>query len=457
MAALNRIEPDGDFPGDGHGLIVIGLSYVHQPVNGQSMGTLRQLESMPRKFDDGGRMSAYNCDQRNLTIAHTLGHANCPACAGAQNVIYRSLSADLLFTEAFKVWISHRVIETNGLRTNASYLSRKTERDYRVCAKALNKFFARLRLGDIHVGHLMAYQNARAICDRSAGDWARPAGANCIRKEVALMIRILKGAKLWGDEQEEHFIRLRPEESEMERAMTIEEQHRFLHVAASRVEFRYVYQYSIVALQTTASTNEMRALRLGDILLDDRVIQIPRAGAKNKYRVRTIPLVTADAVWAMAGLMTRAREMGSFAPSHFLFPFQPSRTHYDPTRPMSESGMKKPWDAVRCAAGLPRLRLYDLRHTGITRMAEAGVPLRVAMTFAGHMTEQMQRRYEAICMSAKRGWGEAVWGRGADGAAIREAAEAAISGPAEVGPPRRPVGSVSPAGNQSEQHFHIRA
>jgi integrase len=62
------------------------------------------------------------------------------------------------------------------------------------------------------------------------------------------------------------------------------------------------------------------------------------------------------------------------------------------------------------AAVLPWLRVYDLRHTGITRMAEAGVPLRVTMNFAGHITARMQQRYEAISMAAKRGWGEAVWG-----------------------------------------------
>ena len=317
------------------------------------------------------------------------------------------------------------MIETQGVRTNASYLARKTERDYRVCAKALEKFFGGLRLDQIHVGHLMAYQQARAICDQSAAAWAHSAGANCIRKEIALLIRILRSARLWGDEEEQHFQRLRPVESDVIRALTVEEQHRLLHVAASSAEFRFMYWYAIAALQTTAGTNELRALRLGDVLLHDRIIQIPRAGAKNKYRMRAIPLVTADAVWAMEGLLARARELGSVCPAHHLFPIQARRGEYDPERPMSESGLKKPWDALRCAAGLPQLRLYDLRATGITRMAEAGVPLRVTMTFAGHMTERMQQRYEAICMSAKRGWGATVWGEGMESAAVHEAASAA--------------------------------
>ena len=195
----------------------------------------------------------------------------------------------------------------------------------------------------------------------------------------------------------------------------------------------------------------MRALRLGDVLLADRVLQIPRAGAKNKYRMRAIPLVTNDAVWAMEGLLARAGLLGASAASDFLFPFQTSRTHYDPTRPMSESGLKKPWHVLRCAAGLPELRPYDLRHTGITRMAEAGVPLRVAMTFAGHMTERMQQRYEAICMTAKRGWGEAVWGN----AVPMPQAATAMGSAGDV--PRRPPEREGVQKYQDRQHFHRTA
>jgi integrase len=399
--------------------------------------------------------------------------AQCPVCAGDRFVLYQELSQDLNFSEAFAAWISHRIIQTNGVRTNASYLAKKSERDYRVCAKALEKFFGRLRLEQIHPGYLMEYQQARATnpstmnglwrCRRGSlvrgefntrpdaeawakehgGEWevtqtlwAYPAGANCVRKEIALLIRILRAARLWGDEDELRaagFQRLRPVESDIERAMTIEEQHRFLHTAASREEFRLIYWYSIVALQTTAGTNELRALRLGDVLLNDRIIQIPRGGAKNKYRMRAIPLVTDDAVWAMENLLARAQSLGARSAAHFLFPFRKCKGPYDPTRPMSESGLKKPWDEVRKAAGLPELRIYDLRHTGITRMAEAGVPLAVAMTFAGHMTEQMQRRYTAICMSAQRGWGESVWGGNT------QQPWAASSPAAQAWPKRKPV------------------
>ncbi|MDR3798427.1 MAG: site-specific integrase [Terracidiphilus sp.] len=358
------------------------------------------------------------------------------------------ISPDLLFSIAFDVWMLHRTIRTQGIAGTVSYLSENTDKDYRTAAKSLSKFFSKFRLDQINAGHLMDYQRARATnpsnsegvwrCLRGStvqgefgtreaaegwakskgGDWhfaqtlwTRAAGANCIRKEIGLLIRILRSARLWGDDERDNFLPLRPVENDLVRAMTPEEQHRFLQVAGSREEWRLIYQYTIIALQTTASTNELRALRLGNILLGaDSIVQIPRPGAKNKYRMRSIPIMTDDAVWAFQGLIGRARELGSVAPSHYLFPIQSSRGKYDPSRPISNSGLKKPWDAVRKAAGMPQLRIYDLRHTGITRMAEAGVPIRVIMNFAGHMTAKMQQHYEAISMSSKRDWGQQVWG-----------------------------------------------
>lgn len=395
------------------------------------------------------------CADHGLAPHHNparAGSPGCPECARVNVMIFRALSGDLLFPAAFEIWISRRILDDRGEATNAAYLAKKTERDYRVCAKALAKYFGEMRLDQVHAGHLMVYQEARAVNAGDAGGawrcrrgnlvrgefpdceaaaawgsarggaweivqtrWTHRAGANCIRKEIALLVRILKSARLWGDEQASAFERLRPQECDIVRALTQAEQHRLLHVGASRAEFRFMYQYAILALQTTAGTNELRALRLGDVLLADRIIQIPRAGAKNRYRMRAIPLVTDEAVWALEGLLGRARELGSELPSDYLFPSRPARGRWDPSRPMSESGLKKPWDALRVAAGLAKVRLYDLRHTGITRMAEAGVPLPVAMTFAGHMTRQSQQRYTAISMASQREWGAAVWARSAMG------------------------------------------
>lgn len=387
-------------------------------------------------------------------------------------MVQAKLHPDMLFSAAFDTWIQRRTIdEIKGLATKVRFIKVRTRKDYVGYARALERFKAfRVKpIGALAPDDLMSYQNARALnapspegewwchkgqkpqgphrtlegaqawAEKQGGGyeikqtlWAQPCGANLLRKEVALMVRILREAGLWGDSEEEVLLRVRAEESDVVHAMTLQEQHRFLHVASSKLEFRTVYQYAIVGLQTTCSTNELRALRLCDILLHDRIIQIPPAGAKNVHRFRAIPIVTDDCMWALEGLLERARTLGSTLSSHYLFPLRVSPGKWNPAKPMSDSGLKKQWEAVRVAARMPHLRMYDLRHTGITRMAEAGVPLAVAMTFAGHMTKQMQQRYTAICMAAQRGWGASVWGDGAT----------------QGGVPRKPVMAERNAWNQ---------
>jgi integrase len=225
-------------------------------------------------------------------------------------------------------------------------------------------------------------------------------------------LQILRAAKCWGEEEERNYTPLRHVESDVPRAMSPDEQGRWLRTAASRPAWQFVYWYSVLALRTTCSTNELRAIRLADISLTPGIetLQIRREGAKNKFRMRTIPLETEDVHWAARQLIDRARGLGACLPHHYLFPIAEGRENYNPNRPMSESGLKKRWAEVRGAAGLTWLRPYDLRHTAITRMAEAGTPIQVIMAFAGHMTLRMQQHYTAISMMAMRSAARSVWG-----------------------------------------------
>jgi hypothetical protein len=340
---------------------------------------------------------------------HTLGHIHCPACERAILLQTSELSPNMTFPEAFEIWIAQRTIDHVGIVTNARFISARTARDLRQYARAASKFFGLLPMSEIHAGHLREYQRSRAVCDKSCGKWERPAGANLIRKEIGTVIRVMRSAGTWTDTLEKSFEILTTVNSNVPRAMTPEEQHCWLHVASTREDWRAVYWWSLIALQTTAATNEMRALRFGDIFLSQGILQIRNEGAKNKFRVRTIPLQTPEVTWALEGLMERARQMGANGPHCYLFPFHITADHYDPMRPMTVWGLRKHWNAVRAASKLDWLRVYDLRHTAITRMAEAGVPIQVIMSFAGHISPRMQQHYTAISMQAKRRWAAAAW------------------------------------------------
>lgn len=51
------------------------------------------------------------------------------------------------------------------------------------------------------------------------------------------------------------------------------------------------------------------------------------------------------------------------------------------------------WDEVVTALGYEHLRRHDLRHTGLTWMADAGVPVHVLRKIAGHGALTTTQRY----------------------------------------------------------------
>jgi len=152
------------------------------------------------------------------------------------------------------------------------------------------------------------------------------------------------------------------------------------------------------------STQEIRSLQIGDVNFNHRTILIRPEGAKTKNRIRTIPIETADGMEALTGILQRARRFGAHAPQHYLFPFgaDSRRGDLDVRRPMTKWGTRSQWREARKVAGVAWLRPYDLRHTAITRMAEAGVPIATIMAFAGHISPRMTAHYTAISLQAKR-------------------------------------------------------
>lgn len=349
-------------------------------------------------------------------------------------MLNNSLPAELPFEEAAQVWLDSQQLP--GVYDRARYVTPRTLKDDGQYIDALRRFFGALPLREIHIGHVREYQALRSsgqlgvpenvVLDRCARkrrcsveklrevpEWweyaqkkvraaRREVGANKINQELSVLSRVLKRAKLWEGELELHYQPLRSELPDVPRSLAPEEQKKFLQVAASREEWQLVYWYAQVAFETTATNCEMRGLRLADVNLYQQVMAIRPKYAKNRFRVRTIPL-TPNALWAFERIKERARTLGSVAEDHHLFPFgQRGGYSYDPTKPMSNSGIKKPWNAVREEAGVPWFRIHDLRHTAITRMAEAGVPIAVIMGVAGHISARMTQHYTQISEAAKR-------------------------------------------------------
>jgi integrase len=222
-----------------------------------------------------------------------------------------------------------------------------------------------------------------------------------VNQEVFALIQVRRRAGAWTHRLAEAHQALQVPETDIPRALTVEQQEKFLATAASRPEWRLVYWYAIVALRTTANNLEMRGLRIQDVNLFSATMRIQAEYAKNRHRVRTIPL-DEDALAAMHQLLDRARSLGAVEPHHYVFPFRTCRGAWKPQKPMSDSGIKRPWDDVRKAADVPWLRIHDLRHTAITRLAEAGESVPMIMAMAGHVSQKMMQHYTHISEQAKR-------------------------------------------------------
>lgn len=330
---------------------------------------------------------------------HTLGHINCPACEKMRAAILcgGDINPRQTFSEAAQLWLDSR--DLGGNLDQARFVKPRTLQGDREYIRALNKFFASIPLGEIHIGHLRSYQEERSCHP------GRKAGATIksvkINQELSTLIRIMRRAGSWTAEHEAGYTPAQVKSADPIRALSQDEEDRFLSVATSRKEWEVVYWYSLVSLRTTCNSIEMRQLHVSDVNLYEEILVVREESAKNQYRPRTIPL-SRDALWAAGRLLDRARSLGAFSPEHYIFPFYISRDIWDPCRPMTVSGIKKRFDAVRKTAHLPSLRIHDLRHTAITRMAEAGVPIATIMDMAGHISPRMTRHYTQVSKAAKQ-------------------------------------------------------
>jgi integrase len=97
--------------------------------------------------------------------------------------------------------------------------------------------------------------------------------------------------------------------------------------------------------------------------------------------------------------------LGAPQPNWFVFPFSNRVKPVDPTRPVTD--IKTAWGSVRKLADA-QCRFHDLRHTTLTKMAEAGIPESTMLALAGHMSRAMLERYSHIRMRAKREAVEAI-------------------------------------------------
>ncbi len=167
-------------------------------------------------------------------------------------------------------------------------------------------------------------------------------------------------------------IKLLPEHNLQIRVVSLEEEEAYLTAASQPLR-----DVAMTILETGMRPGEVFRLRKEDVNLELEFLRIPTG--KTPFARRTIPLTErGNAILSRRMLQARSK---------WLFP-----SRYNAEQPIC--WLRKAHVIALGKAGVhPSFRLYDLRHTALTRMAMAGIDLPTLRELAGHANIQMTMRY----------------------------------------------------------------
>lgn len=299
---------------------------------------------------------------------------------------------------AIREWLPHRKVTV----APKSYSGEK-----RLLRQVVKVFGADRRLETFTEDDLRYYQVTRRNTISRLG---QPVGPRTVNLELFPLIQILKRAKLWNRLKDD-YRRLRVPRSGVGYALTQDEAIRLVRTGLSRPEWEEILWIAILAKNAGPRSCELRRLQLGAIHLELAIpeIEVRRESTKSDAGARRYPLNDL-ALWAVRKLMERAALLGAHRPEHYLLPKNLSK-HTRPDDPnrgrrgfdvnQPQTSWSSAWRSLRKAAGLPKLRFHDFRHSFITDGGEAGVPLQVMQDLVGHMSPEMVRLYTHIHDKAK--------------------------------------------------------
>ena len=294
--------------------------------------------------------------------------------------------ADWRLDQAITWWNDFR-------RPRLSESNRRSE-PYRL--QHLLRMLGNVRLREITNRHLDTYQTARI---------GEGIGAEAINREIAIWSQVLTKAKVWHRLKPDHQ-KLKVKTSAIGQALARSELRHLADVAQTDSDWEAAFYGMCLAANTGMRPGEILSLKIGDIDLVERRITLQHS--KTPSGVRSIEM-NGDSREAVARLLMRARELGATLPQHFLMPKNLSRISYgvakgqrgfDPNQHQIDWGTA--WTSLTKAAGFPGLRFYNLRHSFITAMILAGVPLGTVMAMVGHVSKRMTLFYTHVTSGAAR-------------------------------------------------------
>jgi integrase len=249
-----------------------------------------------------------------------------------------------------------------------------THERYMRSVKVLIRFFGQRTLGSISSGDVERFKIIRSRQRRKNARDGRTVTPAAVNRDLAVL-RILFNLAIRMRKAKSNpvaGVKLLPEHNLQMRVLSWEEESAYLAAASQPLR-----DVAALMLETGMRPGEVFHLRREDVSLELGFLSIPTG--KTAFARRTIPL-TQRAREVLARRMPEAK-------SEWLFP-----AATDSSRPLASVADAHEAALRRAGIELP-FRLYDLRHTALTRMAMAGIDLPTLRELAGHASIQMTMRY----------------------------------------------------------------
>lgn len=345
------------------------------------------------KFRFDGQVIRASAKTTSKTVAREAEHARRRELELSVNRITKRERLPLFGTAA-KAWLESKTALTAlGRAYYAQYIGKLTR-----------QFGSRL-VSDITADDIAALQRKRQAEGLSGRQ------INC---EVATLRTILKHFGLWLAIA--HRVKMLRERSDTGRALSVEEETKLLDAIAQSASSA-LYPFFILSLDAGLRPSETRALRRRDLnlawrngaIVEGEVIvglSKTEAGAG-----RVVPL-TRRACAALTLWLSRFSAEAGPDSYVYVFPFhhvgfagngrKPHLWGIDFNRPMGTYSYKRAFNTARKMAKVA-CRLYDARHTFVTRLAEnPSISEETIRQLAGHVSPRMLARYAHIRATARR-------------------------------------------------------
>jgi integrase len=262
------------------------------------------------------------------------------------------------------------------------------------------------------LGHLSVAMISNGAVDRSVHAWiADECSRSTVKNSIAVLVRVMEQAVRDGliDRNParvtgwQHEFKKAEDELDDPRSLALPNWETLTSladalVAQSSGQYQGWGEVVRFAASTAARIGEVSGVRAGDIDRDTWIWTVRRQttpgpgglidkGTKGK-RARNVPLIEEVRPLVAARLDTAITEDGE--------PDSDARLFVGPRGGRITTAVLRDathWDEVVSELGYEHLRRHDLRHTGLTWMADAGVPVHVLRKIAGHGSLTTTQRY----------------------------------------------------------------